>query len=96
MDGEPQEQPGEDRVDLAVVRALLLLDAYRIEGTLHLPRDMERFSDAWESIMRDDREYVPVTDVEIQTLDEVELVSSPFIEVRKADIRAVFPVERSP
>ena len=76
-----------------VVRALLLLDTYRIEGSLHLPSELTRFSDAWESVMRDHREYVPITDVEIKTLDEAKLVASPFIEVRKADIRAVFPLE---
>ncbi len=79
------------RVQLVVVPVVLLLDAYRIEGHLHLPPELGRFSDAWESVMRDNREYVPVTDVNIRRIDGGEVVSSPFIEVRKADVRAVFP-----
>lgn len=81
------------RIELAVVPVVLLLDAYRIEGHLHLPPELGRFSDAWESVMRDNREYVPVTDVNIRRLDGGEVVSSPFIEVRKADVRAVFPLD---
>jgi hypothetical protein len=80
-----------DKVELSVVPVLLLLDNYRIEGRLHLPPNMRRFSDAWESVMRDDRAYVPVTDATIETLDGSEVVASPFIEVKKSDVRAVFP-----
>lgn len=81
------------RVEMVVVPVVLLLDAYRIEGRLHLPPELGRFSDAWESVMRDQRDYVPVTDVQIKSLDGSEIVGSPFIEVRKADIRAVFPLD---
>jgi hypothetical protein len=81
--------------EMTVVPVVMLLDAYRIEGMLHLPPKEERFSDGWESVLRDNREYVPVTDVRIQTLEGSDVVSSPFIEVRKADIRAVFPLEHS-
>ena len=85
--------PNRARTKMTVVPVVMLLDAYRIEGTLHLPPEEDRFSDAWESVLRDNREYVPVTDVRIQTLEGSDVVSSPFIEVRKADIRAVFPLE---
>ena len=81
------------RTQMKVVSVVMLLDAYRIEGMLHLPPDENRFSDGWERVLRDDREYVPVTDVRIQTLSGTDVVGSPFIEVRKADIRAVFPME---
>jgi DNA-binding response OmpR family regulator len=95
VDNAPvQEKPSSPhRIELAVVPVVLLLDAYRIEGHLHLPPELGRFSDAWESVMRDTREYVPVTDVNIKRLDGGEVVSSPFIEVRKADVRAVFPLD---
>ena len=76
---------------MVIVPVVLLLDAYRIEGKLHLPPELVRFSDAWESVMRDHREYVPVTDARITTIDGVEVVESPFLEVRKSDVRAVFP-----
>lgn len=78
---------------MAVVPVVILLDAYRIEANLHLPPQDGRFSDAWETVMRDERDYIPVTDVRIQTIDGGEVVKSPFIEVRKADIRAVYPVD---
>ena len=78
---------------MVVVPVVILLDTYRVEANLHLPPQGGRFSDAWEEVMRDQREYIPVTDVRIQTIDGTEVVESPFIEVRKADIRAVFPVD---
>ena len=81
------------RNNTVVVPVVILLDTYRVEARLHLPEHGGRFSDAWEAVMRDERDYLPVTDVRIQTLDGGEVVESPFIEVRKADIRAVFPLE---
>lgn len=87
------QNAGDRRKEMMVVPVVLLLDAYRIEGMLHLPLEADRFSDAWESVMRDNREYIPVTDVRIQTIGGSEVVGSPFIEVRKADIRTVFPLD---
>jgi DNA-binding response OmpR family regulator len=84
------------QVEMVVVSVVLLLDAYRIEGKLHLPPELVRFSDAWESILRDHREYVPVTDAVISTIQGVEVVASPFLEVRKSDVRAVFPHDIGP
>ena len=83
------------RVQMVVVPVVILLDTYRVEANLHMPPDPGRFSDAWEIVMRDSREYIPVTDVRLSTLDGTEVVNSPFIEIRKADIRAVFPVDVS-
>lgn len=83
------------RVQMAVVPVVILLDAYRVEANLHLPPDAGRFSDAWETVMRDSREYIPATDAQLSTLDGAEVVKSPFIEIRKADIRAVFPADTS-
>jgi two-component system alkaline phosphatase synthesis response regulator PhoP len=84
------------RVEMVVVSVVLLLDAYRIEGKLHLPPELVRFSDAWESVMRDQREYVPVTDALVTTIQGVEVVASPFLEVRKSDVRAVLPHNLAP
>ena len=83
------------RVQMVVVPVVILLDTYRVEAHLHLPPDGGRFSDAWETVMRDSREYIPVTDVHISTLEGTDVVKSPFIEIRKADIRAVFPMDIS-
>ena len=89
----PDDTGSNRRIDMVVVPVVILLDAYRLEAMLHLPPEGGRFSDAWETVMRDQRDYIPVTDVRIQTIDGTDVVESPFIEVRKADIRAVFPLD---
>jgi DNA-binding response OmpR family regulator len=81
------------QVRIVAVGVVILLDHYRIEGTVHLPPELSRFSDAWESIVRDPRSFFPVTEARITTNGR-EVVATPgFIEVRKADVRAVFPRE---
>lgn len=86
----PRHDP--NRVELVVVGVALLLDHYQIEGNVHLPPELARFSDAWESLIRDNRDYLPVTDVRVTLRDGHTVVASPpFMEVRKADVRAVFP-----
>ncbi len=92
--GDNQSSPGR-RAEMSVVPVVILLDTYRVEANIYLPPEGGRFSDAWEAVMRDQRDYIPVTDVKIRTLDGSDVVESPFIEVRKADIRAVFPLETS-
>ena len=87
---EPRPDP--NRVELVVVGVVMLLDHYQIEGKVHLPPELARFSDAWESLIRDNRDYVPVTDVWVSLRDGHSVVATPsFMEVRKADVRAVFP-----
>ena len=81
-----------NKVELVVVGVVMLLDHYQVEGKVHLPPELARFSDAWESLIRDSRDYVPVTDVRVSLRDGHTIVASPsFMEVRKADVRAVFP-----
>jgi DNA-binding response OmpR family regulator len=81
------------QVRMVAVGVVILLDSYRIEGTVHLPPEIARFSDAWESIVRDPRSFFPVTDARVMT-DGNEVVATPgFLEVRKDDVRAVFPKE---
>lgn len=87
---EPRVDP--NKVELVVVGVVMLLDHYQVEGKVHLPPELARFSDAWESLIRDNRDYVPVTDVRVSLRDGHSVVASPsFMEVRKADVRAVFP-----
>ncbi|MDQ3982219.1 MAG: response regulator [Actinomycetota bacterium] len=87
---EPQRDP--NKVDLVVVGVVMLLDHYQVEGKVHLPPELARFSDAWESVIRDNRDYLPVTDVRVSLRDGHSIVASPsFMEVRKTDVRAVFP-----
>lgn len=88
----PEPRPDPNKVELVVVGVVMLLDHYQVEGKVHLPPELARFSDAWESLIRDNRDYVPVTDVRVMLRDGHSVVASPsFMEVRKADVRAVFP-----
>jgi len=90
--GAPDGTPR--RTDVVSVGVVMLLDNYRIEGKVHLPRELGRFSDAWESLMRDQREFVPVTGARVVAAAGGDAVSSPpFVEVRKRDVRAVYPVD---
>jgi DNA-binding response OmpR family regulator len=86
--------PTRSHVAMVAVGVVILLDHYRIEGTVHLPPELTRFSDAWESIVRDPRSFFPVTEARITSNGEV-LATPGFMEVRKADVRAVFPEEAS-
>lgn len=85
-------EPEQLRVDMVSAVVIVLLDHYRIEGSVHLPPELGRFSDAWESIMRDPRLFIPITDARVFPGDVEDEVGAPsFLEVRKSDIRAVFP-----
>ena len=93
----PDAPPGPPRIPLVAVGVVILLDNYQIEGTVHLPPELSRFSDAWESVVRDPRTFFPVTDARISTADgRLTLSSPPFIEIRKTDVRAVFPMDVPP
>lgn len=78
---------------LVRVGVVLLMDPYVVNGTIHLPPEVARFSDAWETVLADRRTFIPVTDAEIKRGDEV-VLRTPFIHVRKADVRAASPLER--
>jgi CheY-like chemotaxis protein len=90
--GEPVPQ-----IKLIGVGVVILLDHYRIEGTIHLPPELSRFSDAWESVVRDSRTFFPVTRAKLMSRDGMTVLSSPaFVEVRKSEVRAVFPQDLTP
>jgi DNA-binding response OmpR family regulator len=87
---DPRVDP--NKVELVTIGVVMLLDHYQVEGKVHLPPELARFSDAWESLIRDNRDYVPVTEVRVSAREGHALMASPaFMEVRKADVRAVFP-----
>jgi CheY-like chemotaxis protein len=93
----PDPPGGAPRIPVVGVGVVILLDNYQIEGTVHLPPELSRFSDAWESVVRDPRTFFPVTDARISTADgRLALSSTPFMEVRKTDVRAVFPMDVPP
>lgn len=77
---------------LVKVGVVLLMDPYVVTGTVHLPPEVRRFSDAWESVLSDRRTFIPVTDAEIKRGDEI-VLQTPFIHVRKSDVRAASPLD---
>lgn len=89
-------QDQDERVDLDSVAVSLLLDACRITATIYLAPELGRFSGAWESVMRDHRLFIPVTQASITTLTGQQVGErAEFMQVRKSDIRAVWPLDNS-
>ena len=91
--GQEPLPPAKQRVDLRTEKVVLLLGEYRVQGLVHLPSELDRFSDAWESVIRDSRQYVPVTEATVQRHDGTDVSETELLQVRKADIRAVYPSE---
>jgi hypothetical protein len=90
----PASETEGQKIALRVVRVVLMLDVCRIEGSIHLPPELTRFSDAWESVMRDPRAFFPVTGTKLRYGDESQLLYAPeFMQVRKTEVRAVFPLD---
>ena len=83
--------------NLVAVGVVLLIEDYQVDGIVYLPPELARFSDAWESLMRDQRAFFPVTNATIHPASGGPAVASPaFIEIRKDDVRAVFPKDVKP
>jgi two-component system, OmpR family, phosphate regulon response regulator PhoB len=72
------------------VRVSLHLAGLRVEGTVHVASG--RFSDGWEATMAEDRDFLSVTDATLFVPADPER-EVPFVQVRKADILAVSPLE---
>ena len=94
-DGErPRARPVPVPVPVVVS---LLLDEYQVDGTVYLSPEPVRFSDAWESLVGDARSFFPVTDAAVYPAGGGHAFAQPaFIEVRKEDVRAVFPKDVQP
>jgi CheY-like chemotaxis protein len=75
------------------VRIVLLVGSYRMEGSVHIAADLPRFTDAWEAVIHDSRDFVPVTDVTVTTLDGVAVTKTDMLAVRKAEILAAHPLD---
>lgn len=85
------------KTDLVAVGVILLLDEYQIDGIVYLPPELARFSDAWESLVRDQRSFFPVTSATIYPSTGGNAIASPaFLEISKGDVRAVFPKDIQP
>lgn len=79
--------------ELVRVPVTLLLDPYVIAGIVHLPPEVARFSDAWETVLADPRIFIPVTDATITSQSGNIEMHTSFIHVRKAEVKAAFPSE---
>jgi DNA-binding response OmpR family regulator len=101
--GKPFSAPALlDRIQLAVRAAglapdqrteqvVLLTPGFRIEGQVYIPAELTRFSDAWEAIVRDAREFLPVTDAKVYSLGDGQMAANAeFIQVRKKDVTAAY------
>lgn len=80
-------------LDLVAVKVVLLMSQYQIEGYVHMPAELGRFSDAWEQMFAAMRSYVPVTDARVIVQGGQQAVATtPFLQVRKSDIKGIFPI----
>jgi DNA-binding response OmpR family regulator len=105
--GKPFSAPALlDRLQLAVRAAgrapgqrmeqvVLVMGDHRVEGEVHLPEELTRFSDAWEAVMRDPREFLPVTNAKMYASDGQMVVNAAFLQVRKKDVRAALTADSS-
>jgi DNA-binding response OmpR family regulator len=76
------------------VHVKLLMDAFEIEGDIHVESRADRFSDAWAGLVAEDRPYVAVTDATIKTIVDGRVIDSPaFVQVNKVELRAVTSLE---
>ena len=72
---------------------ILLSSGVQVEGSIYISVEPNRFSDAWEEMMRDPRSYVAVTEAATrssadESLDEMK----GFLLIRKDDVIAVRPL----
>lgn len=88
---EPNADEAGDKVNYIAHRAVMLMDRYQIRGTVYVPSGLKRFSDAWEALLTDGRDFIPVTDATITSPDPGSVMEANFVQVRKEHIRAIFP-----
>jgi DNA-binding response OmpR family regulator len=91
--GEIPLPPVKERAEMRTQTVVVLLGEYQVEGHVHLPSELDRFSDAWEAVVRDDRNYISLTEAKVQRHDGRKIAESPFLQVRKEEIRLVYPLE---
>lgn len=91
-----QNQEGASRADTPqrrrVERAVFETDRQRVVGDLTLPHAgyQSRFSD---SLNRGDFDFVPLTNVEIISLDSGNMTQVPFLVLSKRHIRLAYPAD---
>lgn len=83
------------RIDLRSVHVVIVLEAMTVDGTIYVDPGAPRFSDAWDNLIRDRRQYVSVNNAVLRLGDGDER-KVEFIAVDKSQVRAVYPVDDSP
>jgi hypothetical protein len=69
------------RASMRPLRVILLLPGDSVEGTLHLPLEPKRFSDAWEALIQTPSSFVTLAEPVISAADgEREAPSGPVLE----------------
>lgn len=72
---------------------ILLRGGLQVEGSISVSAETNRFSDAWEEMMRDPRAFIAVTEAETRSAaDGAFQQMDAFLLIRKSDIVAVRPV----
>jgi hypothetical protein len=91
--GNQVEQPAEGRDRRRVERAVFETDRQLIAGDLTLPPAgyQSRFSD---SLNRGEFDFVPLTNVEVTSLDDGAVARLPFLVLAKRHVRIAYPAER--
>jgi hypothetical protein len=80
------------RVDNRIERVVLETATDRVVGDLRLPREgyRSRFS---EYLNRGDLDFIPLTNVEVTSLDGAAVSGREFVAVARAHIRYAYPHE---
>jgi hypothetical protein len=93
--GSPVPRPmGQgEQIERRVERAVFETDRQLIVGDVTLPPEgyQSRFSD---SLNRVDLEFVPLTNVEITSLEDGKVSERPFVVLSKRHVRLSYPVSR--
>jgi DNA-binding response OmpR family regulator len=89
----PSPADGNHKIKLTAQKVVVLLEGYEVEGMVHIPPELPRFSDAWEATIRDPREFLPITEAKITIQGQNSVARSAFLQVRKSKIQAIFPQE---
>ena len=82
-----------EQIERRVERAVFETDRQIVVGDVTLPPEgyQSRFSD---SLNRGDLEFVPLTNVEITSIDDGKVSERPFVVLSKRHVRISYPVSR--
>lgn len=71
---------------------LYLTGGDKIDGIVHVPGELDRFSDSWDAVMREARAFIALTEARrLPDASDPDTEPLGFVLVRKSDIRLVIP-----